>query len=234
MECPHTKIESALDRWTECHWHIHQIENSYHTPDLFRYSLNSFIRAIKEIPQILKMELQNEPQYQSELKPLIDSLKKNDLMSKLSKKRDFIVHRGMLEVESKGQICTTEGRRIKFSFPMRVFPYETTEEAYQRFKSICKEDKSFRRLAGPDCDSWPMIRREWKIPDFPDVELLELSIDAWKIAGDVISKIILIYGGEELDLSFSCRHDPEDVKTGHFDATEFFMSVDGIDIKSNN
>jgi hypothetical protein len=113
MDCPHSNIEAALDRWQECHWHIHQMELNYHLPDPFRYSLNSFIRAVKEIPQILQMELQNASRYRSQFKPLIDSLHSNELFSTLHKTRDFIVHRGMLEVLSKGSVGTTEGRGIK-------------------------------------------------------------------------------------------------------------------------
>ena len=232
MNCPHSHIEAALDRWSECHWHIHQMENNYHVPDLFRYSLNSFIRAVKEIPQILKMELQNHPEYKNQFKSLINSLKSNELMSKLHKKRDFIVHQGQLEIESTGSVGTTEGRGIKISIPIRVEPYETTQEAYDRFKILCKENKVLRSLAGPDCDSRPMIRREWKIPDFPGVELLELSVNAWKVVGEVISQLVEILGGEKLDLSFSCRHETEKVKTVEFSQSEFFMSVDGIDINA--
>ena len=134
MNCPHSKIESALDRWFECHWHIHQIEGNYHSPDLFRYSLNSFIRAIKEIPQILKMELQNSPEYRKVYKPIIDTLKSDELLSLLSKKRDFIVHQGMSNVLSSGVAGTTEGRGIKMAVGFKVEPYETTEEAYEKFK----------------------------------------------------------------------------------------------------
>jgi len=69
------------------------MEANYHTPDLFRYSLNSFIRAVKEIPQLLSMELQNHGAYLSDFKPLIQSLRANALLSVLHDKRDFIVHR---------------------------------------------------------------------------------------------------------------------------------------------
>lgn len=232
MSCPHSHIEAALDRWSECHWHIHQMEANYHTPDLFRYSLNSFIRAAKEIPKILSTELQNHHLYQSDFKPLINSLNADPLLSVLHKKRNFIVHRGMLEVLSKGSVGTTEGRGIKISIPFPVAPHESTQEAYERFKEVCRKDKFIRSLAGPDCDSWPMIRREWKISDFPDKELLELSVDAWRLVGEVISQIVVKLGGEKLDLSFSCRHEPEKVRTIEFSQKEFFKSVDGVEINA--
>jgi hypothetical protein len=230
MNCPHSKIESALDRWSECHWHIHQMEANYHVPDLFRYSLNSFIRSIKEIPQLLKMELQNEPAYKTGFKPLIDSMKKNELFEKLSKHRDFIVHRGMLDVLSTGQAGTTEGRRVKIAFGFNIAPDESSDDAYERYKNACRSSKVFRGMAGPDCDSRPCIWREWKIQDFPDTELLELAISAWRLVGEVISRVIVLRGGDELDLSFSCRHDPERVKMKVFSQADFFRSVDGVQL----
>ena len=226
MNCPHSKIEAALDRWSECHWHIHQIESNYHFPDLFRYSLNSFIRAIKEIPQILKMDLQNSEEYKRAYKPIIDNLKSDELLSLLSKKRDFIVHQGMLNVLSSGVAGTTEGRGIKMAVGFKVEPYETTEEAYEKFKYLLRKNPVVRGAVGPDCDSWPMIRREWKIPEL-DNELLEVAIKAWRLCGEAISKIVVKLGGKPLDLSFPCRHDPERVKTMEFSQQEFFDSVDG-------
>lgn len=208
------------------------MEANYHTPDLFRYSLNSFIRAAKEIPLILSMELQKLPAYRSDFKSLINSLYANALLSVLHKKRNFIVHRGMLEVLSKGSVGTTEGQRIKISFPFPVAADESTQDAYERFKEVCRKNKFIRSLAGPDCDSWPMIRREWKIPDFPDKELLELSVDAWRLVGEIISQIVVKLGGEKLDLSFSCRHEPEKVRTVEFSQKEFFKSVDEVEINA--
>ena len=228
MGCPHSKIESALDRWTECHWHIHQMENNYHLPDPFRYSLNSFIRSVKEIPQLLQMGLQNSPDYQGTYKPFVDSIRSNPLFSKLSMRRDFIVHEGMLNVLSTGHIGCVEGKKVKISFRFPVSPLESSDDAYERFKQLCRSDSTIRSMVGPDCDSSPCVWREWKIEDFPDMELLELTITAWRLIGEVISKIVVLHGGENLDLTFSCGHDPASIKRKVFSQADFFLSVDGI------
>ena len=77
-----------------------------------------------------------------------------------------------------------------------------------------------------------MIRREWRVPDLPDKELLELSVDAWRLVGEIISQIVVKLGGEKLDLSFSCRHESEKVRTVEFSQKEFFKSVDGVEINA--
>ena len=228
MSCPHSKIEAALDRWSECHWYIHQMEAHYHEPDLFRYSLNSLIRSIKEIPQILEMELQNHKSYKDKLKSIIGGLKKNELVRKLSKQRDFIVHQGMLGVLSTGHIGTTEGGGFKIAIGFNVDPYESSYEAYDRYKDICRKNDVFRGAFGPDCDSLPCIRREWKLPAFPETEALDLAVPGWRAAGEVISNIVVNLGGEPLDLTLPCRHESEKVMTMVFSQKDFFGTVDGV------
>ena len=230
MDCAHKIVEPALDRWAECHWHLHQMESNYHQPDAFQYSLNSFIRAFKEVPQLLTMHIQKNSELTLKIKPVIKALRDSDLYKKLASTRDFLVHQGMLELESRGSAGTTEGRKVKISFPFRVHPRESSNEAYARYKEVCRTDKQMRSLIGPDCDSAPAIWRTWIIKDFPSRDLLDVAFEAWTKLGEVLSATIEARGGEPLDLSMSCRHDPEVVKVMRFSQRDFFLEVDGIDL----
>ncbi|MEJ1962948.1 MAG: hypothetical protein WDO56_15925 [Gammaproteobacteria bacterium] len=228
--CPHSPIEPSLDRWQECHWHLHQMESNYHDPEGFRYALNSFIRAAKEVQGILMADLQRHPAVREAIGPQLERLRKNELLSTLKKRRDFLVHRGMLELKSRGSAGTTEGSRIKISLPFPVAPHETSDAAYARYKELCRTNEVWRGL-GPDCDSAPAIWRTWMIPEFPDRDLLEVAFEAWSLIGDVLSATVVAFNGEPLDLSMSCRHSPEDVKIKRYSQQEFFLDVHGIDLK---
>lgn len=116
---------------------LHQMEANYHEPEPFRYSLNSFIRAVKEVPLKLQNDLQRHPEVRVRIKTLQDTIFANDLFNMLGKQRDFIVHHGALNLKSRGQIGTTEGSKIKLSFPFAVHPWETSVEAYERYKEMC-------------------------------------------------------------------------------------------------
>ncbi|MFC5051183.1 hypothetical protein ACFPK9_11255 [Rubritalea spongiae] len=233
MSCVHEQLKASLDRWLEVHWHIHQIEKNYHYPDGVRYSFNSLIRSAKEIPDIISMELQNRADYKNSIKPYIARLKEDPLFSLLSTRRDYLVHRGMLEVNSSGSIGTTEGKKrpkISASFPIQ--PWESSDEAYQRFLVACKKDKALRSLLGPDCDSWPILRRKWCIPEFPDKDFLEVAIQTWQTLGDTLSSIISQLGGEVLDTTLSCQHDPYYIRNKEYSQEEFFRLVDGINVET--
>ena len=159
--------------WTagrKCHWQLHQMEGNYHEPEEFRYALNSFIRAAKEVQGILMSDLQRHRAVREAIQPQLEKLRRNELFSTLKKRRDFLVHHGMLELQSRGSVGTTEGARIKLTFPFPVSPHETSDAAYARYKEICRNDK-FSRGIGPDCDSAPAIWRTWMIPEFPNRDL---------------------------------------------------------------
>jgi hypothetical protein len=72
--------------------------------------------------------------------------------------------------------------------------------------------------------------RYWRIQEFGELDLLDLSVAAWRKVGSVLSELVKLLGGECLDLSLSCRHDPAKVRMIEFSQEEFFKSVDGIDI----
>lgn len=234
MACAHTLIEPALDRWSECHWHLHHMEGNYHQPDAFRYALNSFIRTFKEVPQLLLMTTQNHPDLRKSIASVLDALETSPLYKILTSKRNFLVHRGMLELESHGSAGTTEGKKVKISFPFQVHPSESSDEAYARYKAVCRSDKMMRGLIGPDCDSSPAIWRTWIIKDFPGRDLLEVAFEGWARLGEVLSATVEASGGDPLDLSMPCRHDPELVKIKRFSQRDFFMEVDGIDLDEEN
>jgi hypothetical protein len=231
VPCPHTTIESSLDRWLECHWHLHQMESNYHVPDPFRYSLNSFIRSAKEVPGILMTDLQRHLAVRDEIDSELKKLQENALFATLKKRRDFLVHRGMLAPKSHGRIGATEGSRIKITFPFHVAAHESSDEAYDRYKALCRTDKFVRQLTGPDCDSAPTLWRTWQIEDFPNQDLLEVAFDAWRLIGVVLSATTVALGGGALDLSMPCRHDPKAIQVKQFSQRDFFLSVDGIDLE---
>jgi hypothetical protein len=222
--CAHDNLELSLDRWQECHWHLHQMEGNYHQPDGFRYSLNSFIRAVKEVPLKLHNDLQRHPEVRAKIKPLQEAVSENNLFQKLGKQRDFIVHHGALNPHSRGQIG------IKFTFPFAVHPWESSDEAYERYKALCKTNTVMRGL-GPDCDSAPALWRTWMIPDFPNRDLLDVAFEAWTLLGELLSGAVEAFGGEKLDLTMPCRHDPNLVRIKRYSQRQFFLDVDGIDLE---
>jgi hypothetical protein len=128
-----SKIEetlvSSFDRFSEIHFWIHQLEASYHFADPFRYHLNAFLKAIKEVPSLLSMELKIRKGFRIGSKINVESCERI-LLSFLSEQRDFVVHRGMLVPKSHGWIGITEGRGVKMGFSLPTNPLMDSDEAW--------------------------------------------------------------------------------------------------------
>lgn len=68
------------------------------------------------------------------------------------------------------------------------------------------------------------------IPQFPNRDLLDVTFEAWKLVGELLSATVTKFGEDPLQLMMPCRHDPELVRLKRYSQREFFLSVDGIDL----
>ena len=89
------------------------MEAHYHEADPFRWHLNVFLKAIKEVPDLLQMAMQNEHGFTTWFREQRKQLSADPLIATLSKHRDFVVHRSMLVPRSHGIVGIIEGRGFK-------------------------------------------------------------------------------------------------------------------------
>lgn len=198
------KLSSALDRFEEAHFWIHQMEETYHHADYFRWHLNAFLKALKEAPNLVQMALQNEAGFIDWFAEQRNLLNEDPLLKALSKQRDLVVHRSMLIPQSTGTVGTTEGRGFKAGLTVPIHPLEDSDEALIRVAMSLK-DCDFLGLITPDEDSMPCVYREWRIPQFTD-ELVDLCAKAWLRVGETIRASLNWLGEETTALTLECRH----------------------------
>lgn len=203
-------LNPAFDRFQEAHFWIHMLEKYYHTPEPFRWHLNVFLKAIKEVPSILSMAAQKDKDFMEWLKPHRKRLKEDALLSKLSKQRDFVVHQGVLSLGSSGTIGITKGRGIKFGLNFPIDPSQDSDEAMEHFIYVLARTGDFFGFLADDEDTLPCVERIWKLPDFEE-EIIELCSTAWVRVGEVLSDAVVFFDEERPTLDLSCRHSDQDV-----------------------
>ncbi len=202
---PYERIGTVLDRFQEAHFWIHMLEQYYHSADPFRWHLNVFLKAIKEVPQLIKMALQNEKGFKTWYAPHSTNLVADPLLSVLSKRRDFIVHQGMLQLNSHGTIGITEGRGIKLGIGTPIGPLEDSDAAMERYLRVISKQGDFFEFLKEDEDSMPCVYREWRLPEFED-EIVNVCAAAWLRTGETIAEVLRWLGAKPLPLSLDCRH----------------------------
>ena len=206
-----TKIESAADRFREAHFWIHTLEQFYHCANPFRWHLNALLKAMKEVPQLLQMGLQNERGFSDWYRSERERLTSDPLMRFLSEQQDFVVQRGMLVPKSHGSIGISEGRGFKLGMTFPVHPLEDSDHAMHRYLRHVADGDDFLELLRPDEESLPCIHRVWRIPPFEE-EVVDLAAHAWLRTGETINAVERWLGTAPEQFSLDCRHSSQKVQ----------------------
>jgi hypothetical protein len=212
---PYDRIGAALDRFQEAHFWIHMMEEYYHHADQFRWFLNAFLKALKEVPDLVQMAMQNEDGFTAWFRERRTELRADPLIDVLSEKRDFVVHQSMLIPESSGVVGITEGRGFKTGITAPIHPLENSEDALVRLAQATQE-VDFLGLTTPDEDSLPCVQREWRLKEF-DEEFVDVCAKAWLRMGETLEAVLRWQGADPPPLSLDCRHDSRRVRMKVFD-----------------
>lgn len=204
-------ISAALDRFQEAHFWLHMVEQYYHAADPFRWHLNAFLRATKEVPQLIQMELQNRPGFTAWFAPKRRALADDPLIRVLARHRDFVVHRGMLVPKSTAMVGVTEGRGMKLGMTFPIHALEDSDHGMQRYLAVSKEHGDFLGIMVEDEDSLPCVQREWRLPEFDD-EIGEVCARAWLRLGKTVAEVLSWLGAHPPPLSLDCRHASQEVQ----------------------
>jgi hypothetical protein len=193
----------------EAAWHLRMMEKHYHKADLFRWSLNSFLRALKEVVQLLMMDVQDKPEIVEWLRKEREKLNEEPLIEFLFKQRDIIVHRAMLKPASKGTVGFTRGRGLKLGLGMPIDQLADSEDAILRYIHFAAKDKDFLGILYMEEDGggeYTCVQREWRMEQFPDSELTVLAAQAWERVASLTLNTATKLGANVIEPKFELQN----------------------------
>lgn len=202
-------LESSLDRLEEAAWFIRMMEDHYHKADRFRWSLNSFLRTIKEVLHLVTMEVQQNRQVSMWLRTEKKKLSEEPLVAFLFKQRDIVVHKSMLKPASKGTVGFTRGRGLKLGLGMPIDPLSDSEEAILKYIHFAAKDMDFMGILYTEEDGggeYTCVQREWRLEQFPDRELTELAAHAWEQVARLALGAATKLGASVIEPKFQLRN----------------------------
>ncbi len=204
-DCPNRKVfdslSSSFDRIDEAAWFIRLMEENYHNADKFRWSLNSFLRTLKEVMQLVTMEVQGDQNLSKLVAAKKSELSKDPLIGFLYKQRDIVVHKSMLKPASSGSVGFTRGQGMKLGLGLPIDPLSDSEEAIRKYIYHAAKDIDFLGILYTEEDGggeYTCVQREWKLEQFPDDEITILAASAWEkvaqaffdVAGEMGAQLI--------------------------------------------
>jgi hypothetical protein len=121
-------IPATLDKLGESSFFLSQMMRSYHSPTEFRYNLNAFIQALRNITFMLQSEERKPEGFEEWYAGKQVEMKSNKLLRKFILARNLIVKQGMLAAKSTAHVGIFRGRSFKMGverFPLSwtLFPF---------------------------------------------------------------------------------------------------------------
>ncbi len=207
------RLEPAGDRLREAHFFIHKLERYYHEADPFRWHLNAFLKALKEIPDLIAHGLQNRSGFPDWYRSARRPVSQDPLVKLLANHRDLVVHRGMLLPRSRGALGLAEGVRMKLGIGIPIDPLTDSDDAMRHYVGSVQEKGDFLGIITTDDeDSLPCIQRRWSLEEFGDADILDLAASAWSQVATLMNTVIHYIGGPDLTVDLGCRHNLDGVQ----------------------
>jgi hypothetical protein len=192
-----------------------------------------FLKALKEVPDLLEMNLQNEPGFKAWFADHKARLREDPLIAALAKNRDLVVHRGMFVPNSRGFLGITEGRGLKLGISFPLHALEDSDAAMDRYLRFAKTNKDFLGILIGDEDSQPCVQREWRLGGIDGVndedDIVDISARAWLRLGETIAEVLKWLGADVPPLSLECRHSSQRVQFKLYDREELVKRMAGIE-----
>ena len=180
-ECP---LAETDDRFSETHYFIERMMVEYHEPMAFRYNLNAFLQALRNVTFLLQKDLSHRDGFRDWYRERQDTMREDPLLRKFADGRNIVVKQRSLEINSKAEIGLFRGRTLKLGFPMDVPTHASS-------RHIVENVAPKSGLIGPEriaIDEQYGVRRDWSAPELGEGNVITLCDLAWVKIGRVLSE----------------------------------------------
>ena len=199
-QCP---LPETHDRFNEAHYFLELMMHQYHSPEPFRWNLNAFIQALRNVTFVMQAELKSTAGFSEWYTGQQTSMKQDPSLRAFVDGRNMVVKERNLLLESSAQIGLFRNRKLKLVLKM---PIQTNIPSEYALKYLAP------KLEFLDDEHWAIgeeygVQREWKASELGTGNVLALCDAAWAKIGKVVSEAHT-FAGFRLDVPPADHHDP--------------------------
>lgn len=194
--CPLAEMD---DRYQEAHYFIEQMMDRYHEPSPFRWSLNAFIQALRNVTFMLQSALAKTDGFEAWYAGQQAWMKGDPLLRAFVEGRNIVAKQRNLELRSRASIGLFRGGK-----PKLVLQGEVEIPSVNLMANYAKVMGS----GDPDNGEELGVHRTWESADLGDGPILKLCDAAWSRIGKVRLEAHRFIG-RECFVPPEHAHDPE-------------------------
>ncbi len=179
--CP---IPETEDAFAEAHHFLHQMLFQYHRPDIFRWSLNAFLQALRNVTFRLQSELKHkEGGFEDWYMKQQDIMRSDQLLHAFVEGRNIVCKRRNLLVRSRASIGCFRGRKLKGAISINIDPSMPSEYVLLEFAPKLKLVPEDHLFIGEEYG----VERDWIATELGDENVVVLCNRAWCRIGTVVA-----------------------------------------------
>lgn len=192
-------ITATVDKFWESWYFLLGMCDNYHDPYAFRYELNAFIQALRNITFMLQSEKSRPSSFDDWYATQQEMMRSDEHLRRFVGARNLIVKQSMLATASKAHVGLFRGRRFKLGMGMELDPFLDSRDLL---------DKTRKFMIGFMLDEAHSaigeqvgIRRTWIVEDIGPNEVIGHCIDALSKMGKLLEETHA-HWGSEFDATF--------------------------------
>lgn len=188
-------LPDSDDKFDEAHYFINMMIMNYHKPDIFRFNLNAFLQALRNVTFIIQSELSHLPNFDKWWEKQQEIMRSDRILVQFRESRNLIVKQRSLNFKSTVNIGKFENLTYKLGLQMEVSVDEYSSSILDRakeafFGNFIDKNHSFE---------WEQlgVKRLWLVEELGDGEVVDLCDVAWSRIGKILSNAHTFFGFEQ-------------------------------------
>lgn len=187
-------ITATVDKFWESWYFLLGMYDNYHEPFAFRYELNAFIQALRNITFMLQSEKSRPPSFEDWYTTQQQKMRSDAHLRRFVGARNLIVKQSMLATASKAHVGLFRGRRFKLGMDTELDPFldsRTLLEKTTKFMIGFMLDEAHSAIG-----EQVGIRRTWIVEDIGPNEVTRHCVDALSKMGELLEEAHTLWGSE--------------------------------------
>lgn len=202
-----TPLPATVDKYWEAWYFLLGLMEHYHDPYAFRYELNAFIQALRNITFMLQSEPARPTNFAAWYADEQAALRADPTMRNFVDARNLIVKQSSLAARSKAELGLFRGRRFKLGMNLELSPFHDSEYLVRKAQAFMVG--LFLDEVHSQVGEQIGIRRTWIVPDIGEGEVSAYCAEALAKLGGLLQRVHRLLG-VEFDASFDVL-DPDGV-----------------------
>lgn len=172
-ECP---LFEPDDRLAEAQYFLVGMLQEYHNPEQFRWNLNAFLQALRNVTFVLQKQLAHTEGFGTWWSGKQAELRGDELLRAFVEGRNLVVKQGNLEIESKATLGVFRDHRCRAGFTVQVPSEVPSHVLLSTFAPKLEFIDDAHSAIGEEYG----VDRDWIARELGDGNVVDLCDQAWR------------------------------------------------------